>query len=58
MRQKIKRLYEKMPRVKNKIHKTYSVTAERTYNLVFWGVCIVLMYGYMLQYNSANTYDN
>ena len=42
-------LRDKLPRVKNKIHKTYDVTAEASYNLVYWGVCITLIYGYLLQ---------
>ena len=41
-------LRDKLPRVKNKIHKTYDVTAEASYNLVYWGVCITLIYGLSL----------
>ena len=52
MRQHAKRLLTKWPRLKNKIHKTYNVTANNSYNLVFWAVCITLMYGYVLHYNS------
>lgn len=58
MRQRIKTLYEKLPRVKNKIHKTYDVTAEASYNVVFWGVCMVLIYGYLLQYSVRGCDDN
>lgn len=42
-------LRDKLPRVKNKIHKTYDVTAEASYNLVYWGTCMILIYGYLLQ---------
>ena len=49
MRNKMRQLCKIVPRVKNKIHKTYDVTAERSYNVVFWAVCVTLMYGYVLQ---------
>ena len=52
MRQYAKRLLTKWPRVKNKIHKTYNATANGSYNLVFWSVCMVLMYGYVIHYSS------
>ena len=58
MRNKMRQLYKIVPRVKNKIHKTYDVTAERSYNVVFWAVCVTLMYGYILQYNVRECHNS
>ena len=58
MRNKMRQLCKIVPRVKNKIHKTYDVTAERSYNVVFWAVCVTLMYGYVLQYNVCLLYTS
>ena len=58
MRHRLRRWQQKWPRVYNKIHKTYNVTAEASYNVMYWGVCVTIIYGYLLQRSVRDTtYD-
>jgi len=41
-----------MSRVHNKIHKTINTATKASHNIMFWSTCMVLMYGYVLYYNS------
>ena len=47
MRQRLKRLREKCPRV----NKIISLTSEHACNVTYWGMITIMLYGYLLQYS-------
>ena len=54
MRQIRDRMREKCPRV----HKIISTTSYHAFNVGYWGVITLILYGYMLQYNVRHRHDS
>lgn len=54
MRQFCKRVREKYPRS----YKIISKSSDTACNVCYWGVCMVMIYGYLLQRSVRDSFDN